>query len=293
MNDPQEIRHSFSQRYGYEPLPSPMQLEELSADLRRDIWNLIWYILHENREYDDSLYEKYSDKLYSNYFDNVQYILGHHLKISHDEISNDFSIICRRIKQIVDNSAFNELLDILEDFCYDDIQFASYIAGIFENHHAAYRLDTSKTPPQFIPRSSPEEGKATGQAIAVIEEDGFSGASTHLREAAKSINAGRFAQSVAHSIHAVESVARIIDQKEKTLGPALNTLEKAGLIKHPALKDAFSKLYGYTNDEPGIRHPLLDKDSADVEIDEAVFMFGACASFAAYLVNKHRTMSER
>ena len=32
----------------------------------------------------------------------------------------------------------------------------------------------------------------------------------------------------------------------------------------------------------------LDKDAPDVDPDEAVFMFGACASFAAWLVNKHR-----
>ena len=29
----------FSLRYGYEPLPEPMRLEELSSDLRRKIWN--------------------------------------------------------------------------------------------------------------------------------------------------------------------------------------------------------------------------------------------------------------
>ncbi len=30
---------TFSQRHGYESLPEPMQLEELSDDLRREIWN--------------------------------------------------------------------------------------------------------------------------------------------------------------------------------------------------------------------------------------------------------------
>ena len=28
---------NFSQQYGYEPLPKPMQLEEISKDLRREI----------------------------------------------------------------------------------------------------------------------------------------------------------------------------------------------------------------------------------------------------------------
>ena len=37
----------------------------------------------------------------------------------------------------------------------------------------------------------------------------------------------------------------------------------------------------------------LDKDAPDVDPDEAVFMSGACASFAAWLVNKHRKAARR
>ena len=91
------------------------------------------------------------------------------------------------------------------------------------------------------------------QAIKKIRESGMKGASTHLREAAKHINAQRFADSVRDSIHAVESVACVIAQKENaSLGQALDSLEKANLLKHPALKDAFKKLYGYTSNEQGI-----------------------------------------
>ena len=117
-------------------------------------------------------------------------------------------------------------------------------------------------------------------------------AAKHLRQAAEHIRSRKYADAIRESIHAVESVARSISpDANKTLGPALNSLEKAGLLKHPALKEAFSKLYGYTNDEPGIRHALDNKDTADVGVDEAVFMFGACASFAAYLSNKHQAMN--
>ena len=51
---------------------------------------------------------------------------------------------------------------------------------------------------------------------------------------------------------------------------------------------SFSQRHGYTYDEQGIRHALTDQAAADVGLDEAMFMFGACASFAAYLTNKHR-----
>ena len=140
-----------------------------------------------------------------------------------------------------------------------------------------------------MPRPSREAGEATKQATETIHEGGMAGATTHLRKAAEQINVQEYADSVRESINAVESVARTIDPKaSKALGPALDSLERVRLLKHPALKEAFKKLYGYTSDEQGIRHSLLDKDSADVELDEAVFMFGACASFAAYLTNKRR-----
>ena len=117
------------------------------------------------------------------------------------------------------------------------------------------------------------------------------GAETHLRKASENLKAREYADSIRDSIHAVESVARKIGPKgSQTLSSALDSLEKAGFSIHPALKEGFKKLYGYTNDEQGIRHALRDKGAPNVGRDEAVFMFGACASFAAYLANKHRDL---
>jgi hypothetical protein len=68
--------------------------------------------------------------------------------------------------------------------------------------------------------------------------------------------------------------------------PSLAALAGQGEL-HPALKGAFSKLYGYTSDEEGIRHPLLDDEEARPGLGEAVFMLSACAAFASYLCRKH------
>lgn len=125
-----------------------------------------------------------------------------------------------------------------------------------------------------------------------IRGTGMEGADTHLGNAAEHIRAGRHAEAVKDSILAVESVARSIDPKAgKTLEPALRSLEERGVIQHRALKQAFSALYGYANDEQGIRHALIEKVSPAVGMDESMFMLGACASFAAYLANKHRKLA--
>ena len=166
------------------------------------------------------------------------------------------------------------------------------LVATFDNTPIAYFVGEKNGLPTIMPRLSREAGEATQQAIETLHEKGMEGATTHLRQAAAFINERRFADSVKESIHAVESVACVIDNKaSKTLTPALDSLEKAGLLNHPALKKGFEKLYGYASDEEGIRHALLEKGTSDVDVDEAVFMFGACASFAAYLVNKHRQMN--
>ncbi|MYB56022.1 MAG: hypothetical protein F4X51_06505 [Gemmatimonadetes bacterium] len=289
-----DAHRTFSQRYGYVPLPDPMQMEQVSDDLRIEIWNAIREILLSIRSY--SLQE-YSNECYfheeSSRF--IERALGRVLIIAEDEIDTTYDEVFSQFKTLILQGSFNEVLDLVEIVANNrppEDGFVNRISNSFERCAAAYWLDKSNYPYQFFPRSSKAQGEATQEAIKTIRDGGMEGAATHLRDAAAHINAQQFADSISDSIHAVESVARQIDPKSKTLGPALNSLEKAGLIKHPALKEAFSKLYGYTSDEQGIRHALLEKNSPDVDLDEAMFIFGACASFAAYLVNKHHKMQE-
>ncbi len=285
-------RHlTFSQRYGYEPLPEPMRLEELSDDLRRELWNLLRRFLQTITEpdYYGPVFTTGGELL-------VERILGKASRVPEDEIETTYKRAAEIFKELVLDGEFNFVLDLLGIIINDqevENELGLHVALLFDRHAAAYRLDTSRHPFQFFPRGSKEQGEATQRAIKTIHESSMEGAATHLRQAAEHINAQQFADSVADSILAVESVACIIDPKaSSTLGPALGSLEQTGLLKHPALKEAFKKLYGYTSDEQGIRHALLDKDTPDVGLDEATFMFGACASFAAYLVNKHRQMEQ-
>ena len=288
---------TFSQRYGYEPLPEPMRLEELSDDLRREIWN-------SARRFLQAISVNYDFPQRTQLF--IEYVLGKVLKVPEDDIHTSYASVHDEFKRILLASNFNRVLELIETTVNEGrqkgiivhcIAFANRIEEVFVKHAAAYQLvlvdiDSGHSLFQFLPQSSEEQGKATQQALKTIHDGGMKGAETHLRNAAKKINQRDFAQAVADSIHAVESVARMIDPNaNKTLSPALKSLYKAGAIKHHSLMGAFSQLYGYTNDEQGIRHPLLDKDAPDVDIDEAVFMFGACASFSAYLVNKCQKMN--
>lgn len=150
----------------------------------------------------------------------------------------------------------------------------------------AYAINTSP-PPTILPAVTPDEGRTVVDALVTLRQAGLDGSAAHLRVASECINAGDWPGSVRESIHAVESVARQLDpEAAQTLGPALDSLEKRGAL-HPAFKGAFSKLYGYTSKERGVRHALLDRANAQVGRDEAVFMLGACAAFASYLWRRH------
>ena len=98
---------------------------------------------------------------------------------------------------------------------------------------------------------------------------------------------GNYAASIRESIHAVEAAARVLEPGAQTLGPGLSKLEKSMRI-HPALGKGFGSLYGFTNDEKGIRHALLDEPVAQVDETDALYMLGSCAAFVSYLINRAR-----
>lgn len=62
--------------------------------------------------------------------------------------------------------------------------------------------------------------------------------------------------------------------------------DKANL--HGALKSAFEKLYGFTSDDDGIRHAMIDDPS--VGFDEAKYMIVSCSAFCSYLLGKAQSV---
>jgi hypothetical protein len=61
------------------------------------------------------------------------------------------------------------------------------------------------------------------------------------------------------SISAVEALCKTIAKNDKaTLGSALDAIAKKAAL-HPRQQAGFKSLYGYTNDDDGIRHALKDE----------------------------------
>ena len=119
------------------------------------------------------------------------------------------------------------------------------------------------------------------------DDKNFPAVSSHLKRALTLMSNREhpdYRNSIKESISAVESLAKIITNMPKaTLGDALKTLERSNQI-HSALKDSFLKLYGYTSDEGGIRHAMLDEPN--LTVDDAKFFLLSCTSFTNYLKSK-------
>lgn len=148
---------------------------------------------------------------------------------------------------------------------------------IFEQEYVGYRLINGEA------RPITDENEV--QTIQKTIDSKYSKVSQHIDKALGFLSdrqAPDYANSIKESISAVERMCSIILGKATTLGDALKHLEDSGVKIHPALKRAFSQLYGYTSDASGIRHSgeLGGKDST---FEEAKFMLVSCCAFVNYL----------
>ena len=284
---------TFSQREGKAPLPEPLQAGKLSKDFKNRIWFIIGtHITNCSHKLGD-----YFVKNEDGYFWEM-FIFSYHaniLKIPYDEVVKRPDKVREWVREMIFKKESHEIITFLE--CMLRLpSIPKYLSNNIENFFkfAPYFIDRSDTPVAIIPSTSEEAKESSKKSLDNINQSKLTGAKSHLQKAAQELNAQNFSNSMRESIHAVASAARQIDPKaSKDLSPALNSLEKHGILKHPALKEAFKKLYGYTSDEKGIRKPLVSKKSADVGFDEAIFMYGVCVTFVDYLVSKQRQLSKK
>ena len=285
--DPRNLM--FSQAYGYEELPQPLKLGEISDRARARLWSLLYDYVDSESKRSEDIWDYGVYRVSGSWRAILRFLHVEHYECALDEFDDSMRKFIDGYKQEFMSGRFNKIFDLLlaimrHPQCPQE--FIQTVADVFEESRLAYVVDVGP-PPTIYPAATREEGVAVLQATAELGAAGLSGAVNHLRKAADCINQGDPPGAVRESIHAVESTARSFDPSAKTLEPALRSLEAAGGL-HPALKQAFSNLYGFTSDEQGIRHALIDSPQANVGQDEAVFMLGACASFSSYLARKHR-----
>ena len=155
---------------------------------------------------------------------------------------------------------------------------------IFERESAGYRFINGS----LAPISNPAEVSELNEAIQSSRNSGMLGAQKHLSQAIALLSRKPepdFRNAIKEAISAVESIANSLSGANSAggLAVALRVLSETAEI-HPALKKGFVALYGYTSDEDGIRHAILEEKHIGYE--EAKFMVVSCSAFVNFLLGK-------
>ena len=279
---------TFSQAAGIDPLPQPAKLGELPWRTRNAFWSRTYHWINESRGI--NYYEGMSYGIVGEPWDSMLY--DFHMVILNkpgDEFDGNLSIQLSTIKTLFLKDPYNRVFDFLQFIMrHESVPdgFREFVDTTLQESMCAYSIVEDVW--TIVPSAIPEQQRSIERAFRILKDGPFGGVRQHLSNSSECLNSGDYSGSVRESIHAVESVVRRIDNNSrKSLAPALESLSKRGLVLHGAFKSGIEKLYGYTSDEDGIRHSLSDA-TTNVDAADAVFMFGACASFAAFLVEKAR-----
>ena len=203
-----------------------------------------------------------------------------------DTLPSDVQKVASHLRQwFFETAKWFDIYDFIE-FVADEIRddkFDKACNFILEREVAGYRLVDHL----ITPITDAHELAAIATGIEAAKTARLAGVAEHLHTALDMLSDRRnpdYRNSIKESISAVESLAKIISGDPKAeLGPALDAIE-AKTPFHGALRAGFKSLYGYTSDEGGIRHALLDSPSVDFA--DAKYMLATCAAFVNFLVTK-------
>lgn len=278
---------SFSERYGYKPVREIIQIESIDEPLLNGLWSLLKLHAWDHVYYSQGMYGGYYLSSNDEYKALCERLWFNYFKKPLDELSDDWTEVLEILRRYFFECEWYEVYDFIEFVAnnFSKYQFKEKFTrscnALFEKEMSAYRFVDG-----VITRIT-EEQEVEGIERALERNTGP--VNTHIRRALELLsdrNAPDFRNSIKESISAVESFASITLETDKgTLGQLLKKLEEdIGL--HPALKTAFSNLYGYSSDEGGIRHALTELDKTDFH--DAKFMLVACSALINYAEGKHQ-----
>lgn len=278
----------FSQRIGVVPAIKTIQLESLDADLRNGLWNIFNAFICGKIELNNR-----SEGLSTQQRHLVNYLWHNIYKLPADAAPSIKYELLHFFRTKILEQKWYHALELIEEvlmFCTrievfeDNKKIESYFNEVFEREFSAYRFINGL----IAPISNKQEITGLEEAFEVTKSyTALIGCNTHLEMALRKLSDKYhpdYRNSIKESISAVESLAKLISGKPKdTLGASLDRIK--GTIKlHEALERGFKQLYGYTSDEGGIRHALMDSPNCD--FDDAKYMLISCSAFINYLISK-------
>ena len=273
---------TFSQRYGLEAVPTMLSFKDIPATLQEDLFNTLQVSCQECSEQAELASDIWMHFFHEPITDIPRVDLGRGISISKllRDKRLDFKIRQEKFHVYSDPRIYD-----LVEFVYAS-EYAQSIRqplqeGVnrdFKRNFASVKMIDGL----IAPVSDEEQSHAIEAAMQGPLADVNSQVHTAL-----ALLADRehpiYRDSVKNSISAVESLCKhIVGDSRLTLEDALKKVGPTAVPVHPAIKDAFRKLYAYAGDVA--RHGLMGFDNLDVE--DARYMLVTCSAFINYLVVK-------
>lgn len=276
----------FSERKGIVKPSIDIQINRMDDKLRIKLWNLLLFHYYNEIKKDNrgGPFPSHRDELYKKetiYFE----LLWHHFFYREfDQINEYHPIVVDQIKKDFFTFEWNVVYDFIEFTAkaYPDVKknanFIDDCNVTFEDELSGYRFVAG-----IITDITCEEEIESIEKAASIP---VSPTNVHMRKAIELYSdklKPDYPNSIKEAISAVESLCQLISGNSRTLGENIkgvaSTLEISDI-----LRDSLSKLYGFCNVEPGVRHGTGKDIVADA--DEAKFMIVSCSAWINFLYQR-------
>lgn len=266
---------TFSQRIGLAPVRFEPQTDRLDQSTRTALWN--W--LHQLEEH---LNKGYRGK----------YVEGAYRQLWRDSYEFDLSSFTvhsarNQLKTILSKGEWHQALTIVEDYV-NALERSERGLGnalstrinedVFTRYLVGYRFVDF----QLVPITDDLEIASVNDAITNQEVP--DNARSHLKKAIALLSSREnpnYGKAMDESLEAVEAAVHSLTGK-KVLSEGLKMLKRGECLAHPALVQAWDKMYAWASDD-GIRHA----EFRDVPKDQAtaVYVLVTCSAFVNYLAS--------
>jgi hypothetical protein len=283
----------FSERIGAVPPRKNIQIEDMDDSLKNSLWNVI-YLYYGNKE------------TYS-WMRVATSVAQHVCRVPVDKIGGTDIQSLAWLRDVFFEGPWHQAYEIIEQIYQDEDLISAEISSnnvygftyndardrfeelkadlkiALERELSGYRFISDK----LTPITSPVEVAAIERAVIDLGVKEHLGARQHLLTALEFLGKKPmpdYRNSIKESISSIEAIVnRIAGTNGNGVSDALDRISEK-FPMHRALKASFKSLYGYTSDESGIRHSILEESSIGYE--EAAFMLVACSAFASFLIAK-------
>jgi len=195
----------------------------------------------------------------------------------------DFAGTIKYVKDFFFNDEWFEVFDFIE-FLYENFPDKNVIDrlnpllnSVLEEENSAYKIIDGIVAPLIDEEQIKEIEKALNPP------DKFAPVREHIKHALKHLSDKKkpnYEDSIRESIHAVESLAKLITGKDKSLSGLIQSLKDIPFN----LREGFKELYNWSS--KNLRHGKSGKE-LPTGFEEAVYMMVSCSAFVNYMIAKY------